>query len=153
MDATLAKRTPLPAARDRQPAQGTAEALACLNRPPKDAVNFRIHNQFTSPVSLKEPDTTAAWDERRAKLMVQLRAKVFRWFPTERVPFETTVTKNTGGWAARYGYASFKEFSFQSESRCIRAQLYTPPNRPTPLLIHVKRAADSSLPRCTNCSR
>ena len=53
--------TPLPPGTDSPPRE-TAEALACLNRPPKDAVNFRIHNQFTSPVSLKEPDTTAAWD-------------------------------------------------------------------------------------------
>src|SRR5262249_27073862 len=66
-------------------------------------------------------------------------------FPRERVPFETTVTRNTGGWAVRYGYASFKEVSFQGESGVrIRAQLYTPPRRPgAPLLIHVKRAVDS----------
>jgi hypothetical protein len=46
----------------------------------------------------------------------------------------------------RYGYADYKDVSFQSEEGVrIRAQLYTPKNRrpDTPLLIYVKRAVDS----------
>jgi hypothetical protein len=94
---------------------------------------------------LQPPDTAAAWQARRATVMAQLREKVFRWFPTEKIPFETKRTGNTGGWAVRYGYADFKECSFQSESKVrVRAQLYTPKNRPgAPLLIYVKRASDS----------
>jgi hypothetical protein len=45
----------------------------------------------------------------------------------------------------RYGYAAFKECSFQSEPKVrVRAQLYTPKSRAgAPLLIYVKRASDS----------
>src|SRR5262249_3314834 len=50
--------SPLPPETDSPPRE-TAEALACLNGTPKDAINFRIHNQFTAPVSLKEPDSAA----------------------------------------------------------------------------------------------
>jgi hypothetical protein len=46
----------------------------------------------------------------------------------------------------RYGYADYKDSSFQTEEGVrIRAQLLLPKNRPSdaPLLIYVKRAADS----------
>src|SRR5262245_18904662 len=74
-----------------------------------------------------------------------LKEKTFRWFPTQAIPFETKVLGGAGGWEVRYGYASFKEYSFQSEADVrIRARLYTPKNRPDePVLIYAKRASDS----------
>jgi hypothetical protein len=84
------------------------------------------------------------WERRRAELMAQLKNKVFRWFPAERVPFDTKVSRNTGGWTGRY--ADYKEVSFQTEEGVrVRAQLLTPKaglSNP-PLLIYVKRMADS----------
>ncbi|HKS37546.1 MAG TPA: acetylxylan esterase, partial [Verrucomicrobiae bacterium] len=126
------------------PAQETAEDLACLTRLPADAINYRIHNQFTSPVSLKKPGSRSAWNRRQAELMAQLNEKVFRWFPREKIPFETQVSRNSGGWAPRY--VDYKEVSFQTEDGVrIRAQLLTPKQGPAaaPLLIYAKRPGDS----------
>ena len=95
---------------------------------------------------MKKPTSQNAWKQRRAQLVSQLKDKVFRWFPTEKIPFETKVSKNTGGWHVRYGYADFKECSFQSEAGVrIRAQVLSPKNRSgnAPLLIYVKRVEDS----------
>jgi cephalosporin-C deacetylase-like acetyl esterase len=127
------------------PVKESAQALACLSEVPKDAVNFRIHQQFTAAVALKQPNSAAVWEARRADLMRQMREKVFRWFPRVEVPFETKGTGKAGGWAARYGYAAFQEYSFQTESKVrIRAQLYLPQNHSgAPLLIYVKRSSDS----------
>jgi cephalosporin-C deacetylase-like acetyl esterase len=118
--------------------------LACLTRLPDDAVNYRIQNQFTSPISLKKPPSAAAWARRRAQLLAQLKDKVFRWFPTGNPPFETKVSRNNGAYMSKY--ADYKEVSFQSEEGMrIRAQLLTPKHRPSdaPLLIYVKGPADS----------
>jgi hypothetical protein len=122
----------------------TAEDLACLSQLPADAINYRIQNQLTSPVSLKQPPSRAAWDRRRAELLAQLNEKVFRWFPRKKIPFETQVSRNSGGWAPRY--ADYKDVSFQTEEGVrIRAQLLTPKQRPAgaPLLLYVKRPGDS----------
>ena len=137
--------TPLPLETNNPP-KVSAEDLACLTNVPADTINFRVQNELTAPVVLKKPASQNSWKQRRTQLVSQLREKVFRWFPTEKIPFETKVSKNTGGWHVRYGYADFKECSFQSEAGVrIRAQVLTPKNRPAdaPLLIYVKRVADS----------
>ena len=126
------------------PPKETAEALASLSRIPQDTINFHVQNQFTAPVSLKKPASRTAWEQRRERLMSQLKEKTFRWFPVEKIPFETKVSKNTGGWHVRYGYADYKDCSFQIEAGVrIRAQVLTPKNSGAPLLIYVRRAADS----------
>ncbi|MBM3841107.1 MAG: hypothetical protein FJ398_24760 [Verrucomicrobia bacterium] len=129
-----------------KPPQETAEALACLANIPTDAANFRIQNQFTTLSSLRKPSSRTAWERRRAELLAQLREKVFRWFPTNSIPFETKILRGTGGWLTRYEYAGHKEVLFQAEDGArVRAQLFTPKGRPTgaPLLIYVKRPSDS----------
>ena len=126
------------------PPRETAEDLACLGQLPADAINYRIQNQFTSPVSLKKPLSRTAWNRRRAELLAQLNEKVFRWFPREKIPFGTQVSRNSGGWAPRY--ADYKDVSFQTEEGVrIRAQLLTPKQSPAvaPMLIYVKRPGDS----------
>jgi cephalosporin-C deacetylase-like acetyl esterase len=128
------------------PPKERAEDLACLKRIPADASNFRIQNQFTPQASLKMPGSRAASERRRADLVSQLKEKVFSWFPDEKVPFESKVSKNTGGWHVRYGYADYKECSFQSEAGVrIRAQLLTPKTNSTdaPILVYLKRPIDS----------
>jgi cephalosporin-C deacetylase-like acetyl esterase len=126
------------------PPRETAEALACLSQLPADAVNYRIQNQLTSPVSLKKPLSRTAWDQRRTELVGQLNEKVFRWFPREKISFDTLVSRNSGGWAPRY--ADYKDVRFQTEEGVrIRAQLLSPKRSSagTPLLLYVKRPGDS----------
>ena len=126
------------------PPKETAERLACLTQIPKDTINFNVQNHFTAPVSLKRPASRSAWEQRREQLLSQLKTKTFPWFPTEKISFETRVSKNTGGWHVRYGYADYKDCSFQSESGVrIRAQVLTAKSPNAPLLIYVRRAADS----------
>lgn len=129
------------------PAKETAKDLACLTTIPADASNFRIQNQFVPRAALKKPASRGVWEKRAAQLPSQLKEKVFGWFPREEIPFETQVFKNSGGgWHVRYGYADYKDCSYQSESGVrIRAQLLSPKNAsaPAPLLIYLKRAIDS----------
>ena len=120
-----------------------AEALACLSKPPRDAINAQVHNLFTSPVRLPPLRSAAKQLQRREELIAQLKEKVFRWFPSAKIPFETKVSASAGGWAARY--AAYKEVEFNSEAGVrIRAQLLRPKGQPeAPLLIYAKRAGDS----------
>ncbi len=135
--------TPLAEEPDTEAASEPPEALACLAGPPRDAINYHVHDLFTSPARLTPPGTPPAQARSREDLIAQLREKVFRWFPRERIPFETRVGANDGGWAARY--ADYKEVEFSSEAGVrIRAQLLRPKGRPdAPLLIYAKRAGDS----------
>jgi hypothetical protein len=137
--------TALPLETNRPPKE-TAEDLACLSGIPEDVANFRIQDQFVPQAALKKPASRGAWEKRRGEVTAQLKEKVFGWFPTGTVPFETKVTKNTGGWHIRYGYADFKEYSFQTEPGVrIRVQVLSAGNRATnaPLLIQLKRPMES----------
>lgn len=128
------------------PTNHLPEELACLTKLPADAANYRIQHEFTEPIRFKQPASRADWDRRRSEIRSQLTSKVFRWFPTHRIPFETTVARGSGNWAIRNGYASYKDCSFQSEPGVrVRAQLFTPRSGASnaPVLIYVKRAADS----------
>ncbi len=121
-----------------------AEDLACLALLPADAVNFRIQNEFVPIAAFKPPRTRAAWAGRRSELLDGLRDRVFRWFPTRRIPFETREEKGGGGWAGRY--ADYTEVSFQSEDGArIRGRLFRPKTgtADVPLVIQVRRPGDS----------
>lgn len=121
-----------------------AEDLACLETLPVDALNYSIHNRFVEAATLKVRGSTRAWEKRRAQVMEQLKEKVFRWFPTEKIPFETKVSKNTGGWTGRY--ADYQEVTFQTEPGVrVRAQVLRRRERleDAPLLLYVKRPGDS----------
>lgn len=134
---------PLPLETNGVPAEDPV-ALACLDRLPADAANFRIQNEFTAQAPLRDPGSRAAWEKRRSELMGRLRDKVFRWFPRQGPPFETREVSKSGGYMPRY--ADYRDVSFQTEEGVrIRAQWLTPRGgRPdAPLLIYVKRAGDS----------
>lgn len=140
------KHDPTPVALEEKPALPAEkpEDLACLAAPPADAINDCIHDQFIPRPRAARPRSRVAWEQRRTELLTVLRANVFRWFPKEPVPFETQVSRNTGGWSTRY--AEVKDVTFATESGVrIRVQLYRPKNSngAVPLLIHVKRAGDS----------
>ncbi|MBI3416142.1 MAG: acetylxylan esterase [Verrucomicrobia bacterium] len=129
------------------PPKEKPEDLACLDRVPRDAVNFRVQNEFIPAAKIVKPASLAAWNKRRTELVAALRTKVFGWFPTQPVPFETKVLRTAASYAS--DYAHYKEVSFNSEAGVrIRAQLFTPKNGATdsPLLICVKRPADSLYP-------
>lgn len=128
------------------PSKETAESLACFTRIPADAINFKIQDRFAPQASPKKPGSRAGWERRREELMAQLKSDVFSWFPSEKIPFQTKTSKSGGGWHVRYGYADYKECSFQSETGVrIRAQLLTPRTNSAsaPLLIYLKRSIDS----------
>ena len=121
----------------------TAEDLACLDQLPTDAINYKIHHEFTRLAEEKKW-TRRSGAARRAEIVRGLQEKVFRWFPQDPIPFASDVSRNSGGWASRY--AAYKEVTFQTEPGVrVRAQLLTPTNRTaaTPLLLFVKRAGDS----------
>ncbi len=77
--------------------QERAEDLACLDQLPPDAINYRIQNELTRPVSLKRPGSRKAWANRRTELLALLDDRVFGWFPKERIPFETRTGRSNGG--------------------------------------------------------
>lgn len=115
------------------------EALAVLRELPADATNYRIQNEFTSPVRLQVPRSARAWDRRRATLVPALRDRVFRWFPTQAAPFATQRVGGPAGWAGRY--ADGKQITFETEPGVrVYAQLFSPKtNSPAvPLVIRVK---------------
>ncbi len=133
-----------PAVRERRE---RPEDLACLAKLPADAVNYRIHDLFVPVARAREGLTLEEWKGRRQELIAELKEKVFRWFPKERIPFETKVGRDRGGWAGQY--ADFQEVSFDTEPGVpIRARLLKPkkPSKEAPLLIYVKRAGDSIHP-------
>ncbi len=134
---------PLPLETNAPPNE-TAGDLACLATLPAEAINYKIHNQFTVSVTLAKMPSKTAWERRRAEVLARLKEKVFRWFPTPKIPFDTKVSNRGGGYMPKY--AEYKEVSFQSEDGLrIRAQLLVPKNRTrdTPWLIYVKRPGDS----------
>jgi cephalosporin-C deacetylase-like acetyl esterase len=122
----------------------TPETLACLAKLPTDAVNYKIHNLFIPTAPPRDWTSLTKWKERRRALLDRLRDKVFRWFPQEKIPFQTTLLPFDGGWASRY--AEYKDVEFTSEPGIrLRAQLLKPKGvlKQTPVLIYAKRAGDS----------
>jgi hypothetical protein len=121
-----------------------AEELACLEKLPRDAINYRIDELFLPSVRPVSYNTLEEWGKRRAELLAELRDKTFRWFPTNQIPFDTQVSRNLGGWANRY--AEYKDVAIQTEPDVrIRVQLLRARKRSkdTPLLIYAKRSGDS----------
>jgi cephalosporin-C deacetylase-like acetyl esterase len=141
-DATPLEVEPLP-----KDERETPEALACLTKLPADAVNFKIHDLFIPVAQAGKWTTLPDWKKRREELVKELREKVFRWFPHEKIPFEARVGRDNGGWGARY--ADCKEVFFDTEPGVpIRARLFKPRKLTpqTPLLVYVKRPIDSIHP-------
>jgi hypothetical protein len=128
--------------RDQKPS--TAEELACLEKLPRDAINYRIDELFLPGVRPVSYNTLEEWGKRKAELLAELSDKTFRWFPTNKIPFDTRISRNLGGWASRY--AEYKDVAIQTEPDVrIRVQLLRARKRTkdTPLLIYAKRSGDS----------
>ena len=137
-------RSPFNSETNRDQKPSTAEELACLEKLPRDAINYRIDELFLSSMKPVFYNTLEDWGKRKAGLLAELSSKTFRWFPTNQIPFETRVSSNLGGWASRY--AEYKDVSIQTEPDVrIRVQLLRARKRSkdTPLLIYTKRSGDS----------
>lgn len=125
----------------------TSEALACLDRPPLDAANYRIADTLIPTARLRVPGNRDTWDARRSALKTQLRELCFRWFPSTPAPFRTQTGRASGAWAGRY--SDYRDFRFQTEegvfirAQVLRCRARTPE---PPLLLYVKRREESFYP-------
>ncbi|MBL9174666.1 MAG: acetylxylan esterase [Verrucomicrobiales bacterium] len=121
------------------PAGEDPALLAVLTSPPADASNYRIHREFTTPMKPQVPDSLDAWERRKAEVLTQLRDRVFRWFPSEAIPFATHRVGGPAGWAGRY--AEGRQVTFETEpgvrlyAQIFKAAAHTPA---APLVIRVK---------------
>jgi cephalosporin-C deacetylase-like acetyl esterase len=120
-----------------------SEALACLNRLPADALNFSIHDRLVALPSACRPTSLASWRARRAEVQRELAERVFRWFPTNPIPFATRTQSNRGAYIPRF--ADFAERLFETEPGApVRVQVFRPRTLLSnpPLLIVAKQAGD-----------
>ena len=106
-DTTPVSALPLPENR-----RETAVDLCCLATLPSNAVNYRIHELFIPTAEPVKPRSLQSWETRRKRLIEELKEKVFRWFPREKISFKTAVSRNNGGWAGRY--ADYKDVTFDT---------------------------------------
>ena len=137
-------RSPFNSETNRDQKPSTAEELACLEKLPRDAINYRIDELFLPSIRPVSYNSLEEWGKRKAELLAELSDKTFRWFPTNQIPFDTQVSRNRGGWANRY--AEYKDVTIQTEPEVrIRVQLFRARKRSkdTPLLIYAKRSGDS----------
>ena len=137
-------RSPLNSDTTRGQKPSTPQELACLQKLPRDAINYRIDELFPPSAKPAYYNTLEQWSKRKANLLAELSSKTFRWFPTNQIPFDTRVSRNDGGWASRY--AEYKDVTIQTEPDVrIRIQLFRARKRSkdTPLLIYSKRSGDS----------
>lgn len=134
--------TPLPEPEANLPMEAP-EALACLADLPSGASNFRIQDELTSPVKLREPRTHRDWLRRREQVLAGLKENVFRWFPDRRGPVAARVSNPNAGWGTRY--AACKTVDLESEPGLwIHARLFSPlePRGPVPWVIYVKEPGE-----------
>jgi len=123
-----------------------AADLTVLDRQPANPLNGQIHRRFIRTHELKPWKTLAAWKARRAELAAEMRDKVFRGWPREKVPFDAWKSKE-GGWTSRYADSFNVEFTTERGVR-VNGQLFIPRGGQAarPALIYVKGAEDVVYP-------
>jgi cephalosporin-C deacetylase-like acetyl esterase len=119
-----------------------ASRLTVLDRYPADAVNEGVHRSFIPAHELREWKTIQAWNQRRQELTSALREKVFRAFPTTRVPFDAWKDVHQM-WTRNYADSFNVEFTTEESVR-VHGQMFVPRNAKTrrPALIYVKGLDD-----------
>lgn len=138
------KNDPTPLSDTNTPPKDEPQTLAALKRLPTDASNFRVQHEFTSPVKLRLPRNTRAWEKRKQDVLTQLREKVFRWFPTNAPAFDTQRVGGPAGWAGRY--AEGRQVTFETEPGVrVYAQMFLakPEAADAPLVIRVKGSGEN----------
>lgn len=136
--------TPVPLPEGEAIGRETPETLTCLPSLPPDAINHRIQDQFVPIAHPQLPANVEAWRERRGKLLAELRAQPFGWFPKLPAPFNSKRGRWDGAWAKQYG--DYEEWFIESEPGvAIRAQVLKARKRgpDTRTLLYVKRPGDT----------
>jgi cephalosporin-C deacetylase-like acetyl esterase len=120
--------------------------LRVLEKPPAAARNEGIHRDFIRTHQVAEPKSLAEWKRRRSELVTDLRNKVFRAFPAQKVPFDVWKGLEKG-WTTRYTDAFNLEFTTEESVR-VQAQLFIPRNakQSRPAIIYVKGPEDVIYP-------
>ena len=118
------------------------EAIRVLKHYPADARNEGIHRTFVPAKRLREWKTAGEWQQRRTGLLAELKAKVYRAFPSQRTPFEAWKGK-VDSWTNRYADSYRVEFNTEANLR-VTGQLFIPRDgRPRhPALIYAKGRED-----------
>jgi len=120
----------------------TDARLTVLDRYPADAVNEGVHRSFIPTYRMREWKTLAAWNQRREELTAALRERVFRAFPTVKLPFDAWKGRYSM-WTEKYADSFNVEFTTEESIR-VHGQLFIPRNGKTrhPVLIYVKGTED-----------
>lgn len=122
------------------------KTLTVLDEMPAYPLNGEIHKRFIKTHQLQNWTGLEAWKRRRAELLREMKDKVFRGFPREKVAFGTSKTK-AGGWISRYADPFNIELTTEQGVR-VTGQLFIPRDgKPShPALIYVKGADDVIYP-------
>ncbi len=127
---------------DREP----PEDLTVLTTRPAHALNGQIHKKFIKTAELRSWQTLDQWRHRREELLVEIKDKVLRGFPSTSAPFDTWKSPD-GGWTSRYADCFHVEFSTEAGIR-VNGELFVPKNKrsPSPALIYFKGPDDVIYP-------
>ncbi len=118
------------------------EKLRVLSGTPADSKNEGIHKEFIRAYRSTEWTSLPEWQRRSDKLLADLRQKVFRAFPSRKVPFEAWKGPERV-WTTRYADSYNVEFTTEESVR-VHGQLFVPRNGKAshPALIYVKGRED-----------
>lgn len=118
------------------------DKLRVLNAYPAGAINEGIHRTFIPAHKLRTWTSLAAWNKRKEELSAALRAKTFRAFPKNQVPFDVWKSRYSM-WTERYADSFNVEFTTEESIR-VHGQLFIPRNgkKRNPALIYVKGKED-----------
>jgi cephalosporin-C deacetylase-like acetyl esterase len=122
------------------------QQLRVLKAQPPNARNEGIHKDFIRSHKLTEPKSLAEWQRRQARLLADLRQKVFRAFPKDRVPFDAWKGPERV-WTTRYADSYNVEFATEAGLR-VHGQLFVPRSGKSahPALIYVRGEDDIVYP-------
>jgi hypothetical protein len=122
------------------------ETLTVLEAMPAYPLNGQIHKRFIKTHELQNWTSLDHWKRRRTELLREMKDKVFRGFPQEKVAFDIWKSKE-GGWTSRYADSFNVEFTTEQGIR-VNGQLFIPRDgKPSHrALIYVKGADDVIYP-------
>lgn len=126
-------------ARKVSPTPAPPDDLRCLTQMPFAAVNDHVQDVWLPRPMRDAPQSSAAWECRRAYLMDVLHQRVFRWFPQAPIPFRTRTVMGKGGYAG--GVADYQEYEFTTEGVArVPVRLLMPKGNtsPAPVVIWIK---------------
>jgi cephalosporin-C deacetylase-like acetyl esterase len=119
-----------------------ADSVRVLDRYPANARNEGIDRSFIRVHRPQAPSSLDAWKKRRAKVVAELRSKVFGAFPRQKVAFHPW-KEGIRGWAQNYADPFNVEFTTEESVR-VHGQLFLPKNGtgPRPALIFARGKDD-----------